>query len=78
MLQAEIKSLFKEDISILVKVPNSAKHYLCDCGEASLLTVKEVQSVSAVFFIHTHIYPFLNFYCIFTHQIRNGGKMGGF
>ena len=55
MLQAEIKSLLKEDISILIKMPNSAKHYLCDCGEASLLTVKEVQSVSAIFISHTHI-----------------------
>ncbi len=75
MLQAEIKSLFKEDISILIKVPNSAKHYLCDCGEASLLTVKEVQSVSAVFISHTHIDHFSNFDGIFRHQIGSGGKV---
>lgn len=75
MLQAEIKSLFKEDISILIKVPNSAKHYLCDCGEASLLTVKEVQSVSAVFISHTHIDHFSNFDGIFRHQIGSGEKV---
>ncbi len=75
MLQAEIKSLFKEDISILIKVPNSAKHYLCDCGEASLLKVKEVQSVSAIFISHTHIDHFSNFDGIFRHQIGSGEKV---
>ncbi|UKB78902.1 MBL fold metallo-hydrolase [Chryseobacterium sp. MEBOG07] len=75
MLQAEIKSLLKEDISILIKVPNSGKHYLCDCGEASLLTVKEVQSISAVFISHTHIDHFSNFDSIFRHQIGSGEKV---
>ncbi|WP_294198034.1 peptidase [uncultured Chryseobacterium sp.] len=75
MLQAEIKSLFKEDISILIKIPNSSKHYLCDCGEASLLTVKEVQSVSAVFISHTHIDHFSNFDGIFRHQVGSGEKV---
>lgn len=75
MLQAEIKSLLKEDISILVKVPNSAKHYLCDCGEASLLTVKEIQSISALFISHTHIDHFSNFDGIFRHQIGSGEKV---
>ncbi len=75
MLQAEIKSLLKEDISILIKVPNSGKHYLCDCGEASLLTVKEIQSVSALFISHTHIDHFANFDGIFRHQIGSGEKV---
>ncbi|WP_312301982.1 peptidase [Chryseobacterium sp.] len=75
MLQAEIKSLLKEDISILIKVPNSGKHYLCDCGEASLLTVKEVQSLSALFISHTHIDHFSNFDGIFRHQIGSGEKV---
>ena len=75
MLQAEIKSLLKEDISILVKVPNSGKHYLCDCGEASLLTVKEAQTISAIFISHTHIDHFANFDGIFRHQIGSGEKV---
>lgn len=75
MLQAEIKSLLKEDISILVKVPNSGKHYLCDCGEASLLTVKEAQTISAIFISHTHIDHFSNFDGIFRHQIGSGEKV---
>ena len=75
MLQAEIKSLLKEDISILIKVANSGKHYLCDCGEASLLTVKEIQTVSAVFISHTHIDHFSNFDGIFRHQIGSGEKV---
>lgn len=75
MLQAEIKSLLKEDISILIKVPNSGKHYLCDCGEASLLTVKEAQTLSAIFISHTHIDHFSNFDGIFRHQIGSGEKV---
>ncbi|WP_347216620.1 peptidase [Chryseobacterium sp.] len=75
MLQAEIKSLLKEDISILVKVPNSGKHYLCDCGEASLLTVKEAQTISAIFISHTHIDHFANFDGIFRHQIGSTEKV---
>ncbi|OCA77808.1 hypothetical protein BBH99_11055 [Chryseobacterium contaminans] len=75
MLQAEIKSLLKEDISILIKVPNSAKYYLCDCGEASLLTVKEIQAISAIFISHTHIDHFANFDGIFRHQIGSGEKV---
>ncbi|ANF49876.1 peptidase [Chryseobacterium glaciei] len=75
MLQAEIKSLLREDISILIKIPNSGKHYLCDCGEASLLTVKEIQSVSAIFISHTHIDHFSNFDGIFRHQIGSGEKI---
>ncbi|MCA6068651.1 peptidase [Chryseobacterium sp. RG1] len=75
MIQAEIKSLLKEDISILIKISNSGKHYLCDCGEASLLTVKEIQSVSAVFISHTHIDHFSNFDGIFRHQIGSGEKI---
>lgn len=75
MLQAEIKSLLREDISILIKVPNSGKMYLCDCGEASLLTVKEIQSVSAIFISHTHIDHFSNFDGIIRHQIGSGEKV---
>lgn len=75
MIQAEIKSLLREDISILIKIPNSGKHYLSDCGEASLLTVKEVQSVSALFISHTHIDHFSNFDGIFRHQIGSGEKV---
>ncbi len=75
MIQAEIKNLLKEDISILIKIPNSGKHYLCDCGEAGLLTVREVQSVSAIFISHTHIDHFSNFDGIFRHQIGSGEKV---
>lgn len=75
MIQAEIKSLLREDISILIKIANTGKHYLCDCGEASQLTVKEIQSVSAVFISHTHIDHFSNFDGIFRHQIGSGERV---
>lgn len=75
MIQAEIKSLLREDISILIKIANTGKHYLCDCGEASQLTVKEIQLVSAVFISHTHIDHFSNFDGIFRHQIGSGERV---
>jgi len=75
MIQAEIKSLLREDICILIKIPNSGKHYLCDCGEASLLTIKEVQLVSAIFISHTHIDHFSNFDGIFRNQSWYDGDL---
>lgn len=72
MLHAEIKSLPSEDISILINVENSTRKYLCDCGEASLLSVKEAQNLSAIFISHTHIDHFSNFDGLFRHQIGSG------
>ncbi|WP_292011231.1 peptidase [Chryseobacterium sp.] len=69
MLHAEIKSLPREDISILVKNINAGKSYLCDCGEASLLTIKDVHSLCAVFISHTHIDHFSNFDGVFRYLI---------
>ncbi|MDW7692637.1 peptidase [Flammeovirgaceae bacterium SG7u.111] len=69
MFSAEIKSKPDEDISILVKLNNHPWNYLCECGEASNLTVKEVQNCNAIFISHTHIDHFINFDTVIRHQV---------
>ena len=69
MFQAQIKSNYDEDISILLKLDNHPWNYLCECGDASDLTVKEVQNCNAIFISHTHIDHFVNFDAVVRHQI---------
>ena len=69
MFRPEIKSKIGEDISILVKLDNHPWNYLCECGDASDLTVKEVQNCNAIFISHTHIDHFVNFDTVIRHQI---------
>lgn len=61
MFNAEVKSKIEEDICILVNLDNHPWNYLCECGNASDLTVKEVQNSNAIFISHTHIDHFVNF-----------------
>ncbi|CAA0195198.1 peptidase [Tenacibaculum maritimum] len=75
MFNVEIKSSRKEDICILIKVANHSFNYICDCGEAKELTVKECQDTSAIFISHTHIDHFINFGTILRHQIGTGKKV---
>jgi len=69
MFRAEVKSRIGEDICIMVKMANHSWNYICECGDASDLTVKEVQNTQAVFISHTHIDHFVNFDTIIRHQI---------
>lgn len=69
MFKAEVKSKIEEDICILVKLDNHPWNYLCECGDASDLTVKEVQNSNAIFISHTHIDHFVNFDAVIRHQI---------
>lgn len=69
MFQPSIKSKPDEDISILVGLDNHSEFYLCDCGEASDLTVKECQNIGALFISHTHIDHWVNFDFVLRHQI---------
>ncbi|MEM7373414.1 MAG: hypothetical protein AAF587_32610 [Bacteroidota bacterium] len=69
MFQAELKSRIGEDISILVRVDNHPWNYLCECGDANNLTVKEIQNCKAIFISHTHIDHFVNFDSVIRHQI---------
>lgn len=72
MFIPEVKSQKDEDICILIRVENHSYNYICECGEAKALTVKECQNTKAVFISHTHIDHFVNFDTILRHQI--GGK----
>lgn len=69
MFNSEIKSLPNEDICILIKPENHSWNYICECGDASDLTVKDVQNTNAVFISHTHIDHFVNFDAVIRHQI---------
>lgn len=69
MFQAEVKSKEDEDICILVRPDNHPWNYLCDCGDASGLTVKECQDTRAIFISHTHFDHFCNFDWILRHQL---------
>ncbi len=48
MFLPEIKSEPSEDISILIKLDNHSDFYLCECGQASRLTVKDCQQTTAI------------------------------
>lgn len=69
MFRPEVKSKIGEDICILVSLDNHPWNYLCECGDASELTVKEVQNSNAIFISHTHIDHFANFDTVIRHQI---------
>jgi len=75
MFKPEIKSQQDEDICILIKVENHSFNYICDCGEAKNLSVKECQNTKAIFISHTHIDHFVNFDTILRHQIGTGRKI---
>ena len=75
MFLPEIKSKIGEDISILIKLDNYSFNFICECGNASELTVKECQYTEAIFISHTHIDHFINFDFILRHQIGIGRRI---
>ncbi len=75
MFLPEVKSKIGEDISILIKLDNYSTNFICECGDASELTVKECQNTAAIFISHTHIDHFINFDFILRHQIGIGKRI---
>jgi ribonuclease Z len=75
MIYAEVKNKIDEDISVLVTMDNHASAYLCDCGQASLLTVKDYNAIQAVFISHTHIDHFVHFDHLIRHQVGSGRRI---
>ena len=69
MFLPELKSKVGEDICILIKLDNHSANYICECGDASLLGVKDCQNTDAIFISHTHIDHFSNFDTILRHQL---------
>ena len=75
MFLPQVKSKVNEDISILIKLDNYSFNFICECGDASDLTVKECQNTEAIFISHTHIDHFINFDFILRHQIGIGRRI---
>lgn len=75
MLQATVKSGFKEDVCLMLSLPTQRWTYLCDCGYASGLTIREIKNLQAIFISHTHIDHFCNFDTILRHQLPIGRKV---
>ncbi|BDD11417.1 ribonuclease Z (plasmid) [Fulvitalea axinellae] len=69
MFKAELKSRQDEDICVSVTLDNHSKNYICECGDASGLTVKDCQDAEAIFISHAHIDHFVNFDSLIRHQI---------
>jgi ribonuclease Z len=75
MFQATVKSNFREDVCLLISLPTQRWTYLCDCGYASSLTIRDVKNLQAIFISHTHIDHFCNFDTILRHQLPIGRKV---
>jgi len=75
MLQATVKSGFREDVCMMLSLPTQRNTYLCDCGYASALTIREIKNLQAIFISHTHIDHFCNFDTILRHQLPIGRKV---
>jgi ribonuclease Z len=69
MFKVELKSLPQEDICLKINLDNHPGIYLCECGEASLLEVKDCHDTKAIFISHTHIDHFIHFDFILRHQL---------
>ncbi|UOX33369.1 peptidase [Flavobacterium sediminilitoris] len=69
MILPEVKSKIGEDISIVIYLDNCKWNYIVDCGEASMLSVKDCMNTRAIFISHTHIDHFINFDQIMRHQV---------
>ena len=69
MFLPELKSLPNEDICLLIKLDNHTPYYICECGDAGLLSIKDCQNSQVIFISHLHIDHFVNFDTILRHQI---------
>lgn len=69
MLIANLKSLPGEDICLQISLPNRRWSYLCDCGYASQLTIKDCKNTEALFISHTHLDHFSHFDTLLRHQL---------
>jgi ribonuclease Z len=69
MLIATLKSLPGEDICLQISLPNRRWSYLCDCGYASQLTIKDCKNTEGIFISHTHLDHFSHFDTVFRHQL---------
>ncbi len=71
MITARSANRPDEDICLLLTFDNHKGTYVCDCGTASDLTIKECTDTNAFFISHTHIDHFINFDTFIRHQINS-------
>lgn len=69
MLHTTLKNKHNEDICLMIQADNHKWNYLCDCGFASDLTVKDCRDLNAVFISHTHIDHFIHFDFLIRHLL---------
>lgn len=75
MITTTLKSAVDEDICLHLQPVNHKGSYICECGAASGLTVKECRDAWAIFISHAHIDHFCNFDGIFRHQLAVGRRV---
>jgi ribonuclease Z len=75
MIKATLKSKIDEDICVMLNFEQHPWNYLCDCGYASQLSVKDCINTAAIFVSHTHIDHFINFDEIMRHQLGTGNRV---
>ncbi len=75
MFHATLKSRLQEDVCLQLNVENHSLSYLCDCGFASDLSVKDARDTAALFISHTHIDHFIHFDHVMRHQLGIGRQV---
>lgn len=65
-------SAVDEDVCVMLRLSNHPWSYLCDCGMASGLTIKECRRVAALFVSHAHIDHIIGFDQMIRHQLDVG------
>ncbi len=71
MITAKLASRHDEDICLVLTFDNHKGTYVCDCGIATDLSVKECGDTKALFITHTHIDHFINFDTFLRHQLNS-------
>ncbi|MBU0550269.1 hypothetical protein KKF91_11435 [Myxococcota bacterium] len=71
-MKARLANRPDEDICLLIQAQEAKLNYLCDCGVASQMTIKERRDVGAIFISHTHVDHFAGFDEIMRHQLGVG------
>lgn len=72
MLNAQLASREDEDICLMLRPSNHKLVYMCDCGVASDVSIKDCRDLGALFVSHTHIDHFNQFDEIMRHQLAVG------
>lgn len=75
MIHAQWLPTPDEDVCLLFQLENQKGHWLCDCGFASALGVKECRDTLGLFVTHAHVDHFIHFGGVMRHQLAVGRKV---